>query len=96
MDLLQALNELPNLVADYKKVAAQLAEAQKELAALKEDRYVSWDWIAQYFDISKTTAHLMLAEEKMFVHGRQIKRFRKSAIIRFAERNSIKVKDVHV
>lgn len=94
MDLLQALSELPNLVADYKKVAAQLAQTQKELAALKDDQYVGWDWICQYFGVSKSTAMLMLSEEKLFVHGRQIKRFRKAAILKFAERNSIKLKDI--
>jgi len=36
----------------------------------------------------------MLADEKVFVYGRQIKRFKKSAILRFAERNSIKVSQV--
>ncbi|UHG93209.1 helix-turn-helix domain-containing protein [Spirosoma oryzicola] len=87
----EALAELPKLVEDYKRVATELKECQQELATLKDDQYVTWEWICQYFDISKSTAMLMLADEKLFVHGRQIKRFKKSAIIKFAERNSIKV-----
>ncbi|WP_338876938.1 hypothetical protein WBJ53_14880 [Spirosoma sp. SC4-14] len=90
----EALAELPQLIADYKRVAAELQECQKELAALKDDQYVTWEWICQYFDISKSTAMLMLADEKLFVHGRQIKRFKKSTILRFAERHSIKVKQL--
>ncbi|GAB3780644.1 hypothetical protein GCM10028818_33200 [Spirosoma horti] len=94
MDLLQAFTELPNLVADYKKVAAELAATQRELAALKEDKYVNWEWICEYFGVTKKTGYMMLANEKVFVHGRKIKRFKKSDILRFAERNSIKLKEI--
>ena len=73
-----------------------LGELRRELAALKDDQYVTWDWICQYFDVTRPTAMAMLANEKLFVYGRQVKRFKKSAILKFAERNSIKVKDLQV
>lgn len=94
MDPFQALSELPNFIEEYKRVATKLAEVEKELAALKEDQYVTWDWICTYFDVTKATAMQMLADEKLFVYGQQIKRFKRSAILKFAERNSIKLKEV--
>lgn len=94
MDPFQALTKLPEIVANYERIAAELAETRRELAALKDDQYVTWDWICAYFDVTRPTAMAMLAEEKLFVYGRQVKRFKKSVILRFAERNSIKAKDV--
>ena len=94
MDPFQALCELPRLIEEYKKTAAELAEVKRELEALKEDRYVTWEWVCDYFDITKRTAFLMLSEEKAFVHGNQIKRLKKSVVTRFAERNSIKIKEL--
>ncbi|GAB4052479.1 hypothetical protein [Spirosoma litoris] len=96
MDPFQALTELPKLIEDYKRVSAELAQAQRELAALKDNQYVTWDWVCNFFGIDLKTAKLMLADEKLFVHNRQIKRFPKAAILSFAERNSVKVKDVYV
>jgi hypothetical protein len=92
--LLKALSELPQLVADYKRVAADLAEAQKQLAALKDDQYVSWEWVCAYFGITKPTAVAMLQDEKIFAYGQKVKRLKKSMVLAFAERNSIKVKEV--
>lgn len=94
MDPFQALAKLPQLIADYERVAHQLAETQKQLAAQQDDEFVTWDWICDHFKVTRPTAMAMLAEEKLFVYGRQIKRFKKSAILRFAERNSIKLKDL--
>jgi len=92
---IQALIDLPNLIADYHKAMAELAEARKDLEAQKDDKYVSLDWVCRYFNVSKKTALIMLADEKMFVHGRHIKRFKRSDILRFAERHKINVKDIH-
>lgn len=91
MDPFQALCEIPKLVEEYKRIATQLEATERELEALKNDQYVTWEWVCQFFDVTKPTAMAMLADEKVFVYGRQIKRFKKSAILRFAERNSIKV-----
>lgn len=87
-------SQLKELIERYEKATQRLIEAERELAALKEDKYVTWEWICDYFGVTRPTAMLMLAEEKLFVHGQQIKRFKKSQIIRFAERNSIKVKNI--
>lgn len=94
MDPFQALAELPKLIEDYKQAATKLAQTQKELASLKDDQYVSWEWVCQYFGITKPTAVAMLSEEKVFAYGQKIKRLRKSSILQFAERNSIKVKNL--
>ena len=94
MDPFQALCELPKLIDDYKRVAAELAEAQRELATLKDDQYVTWEWVCQFFSVTKPTAVAMLAEEKLFVYGQKVKRLKKSAVLKFAERNSIKVKQM--
>ena len=94
MDLLQALADIPKLIEDYKLVMNRLIQADKELAALKEDRYVGWDWICQYLGVTKPTAMQMLADEKMLVHGRQVKRILRSKVIRFAEKHSVRVRDV--
>ena len=94
MDLLQALADIPKLIEDYKVVMNRLIQADKELAALKEDRYVGWDWICQYLGVTKPTAMQMLADEKMLVHGRQVKRILRSKVIRFAEKHSVRVRDV--
>jgi hypothetical protein len=94
MDPFQALAEMPKLVADYQKTAQQLIETQRELAALKDDKLVGWDWVCEYFGVTKPTAMLMLENEKIFCYGRQVKRFKKSDIVRFAERHTIKVKDL--
>ncbi|MBC3785748.1 helix-turn-helix domain-containing protein [Spirosoma utsteinense] len=94
MDPFQALAELPKMVADHQKTTAQLIEAQRELSALKEDKLVTWDWVCAYFGVTKNTAVAMLENEKVFCYGRQVKRFRKADIIRFAERHTIKVKDL--
>ncbi|WP_420151805.1 hypothetical protein [Spirosoma sp.] len=86
--------QLKELIDRYEEAVSRLIEADKELAALKEDKYVTWDWICEYFGITKATAVDMLVEEKLFVYGQQIKRFKKSAVINFAERNSIKVQNI--
>lgn len=84
--------QLQNIIDKYVAATNRLIEAEKELAVLKDDQYVNWNWIYQYFDVTRPTA--MLAEEEIFVYGRQVKRFRKSVILKFAERNSIKAKNV--
>lgn len=96
MDPFQALCELPNLIDEYKKTAAELAEVKRELELLKSDKFVTWEWVCDYFGITKRTAFLMLSEEKIFVHGHQLKRVKKSTVLRFAEKNSIKVKEISV
>ncbi|UFH55503.1 hypothetical protein [Spirosoma sp. KNUC1025] len=94
MDPFQALCELPKLVEEYKRVAAELIEVKRELEALKNDKYVTWEWICEYFGVTKPTAVAMLADEKVFVFNQKVKRLKKSAVIKFAERNSLKVKEV--
>lgn len=78
----------------YEEVTAELIAVKRELAAREDDQYVTWEWVTEYFGIDRKTARLMLAEEKLFVYGRQIKRFKKSEILRFAQRNSVKLKDI--
>lgn len=94
MDPFQALCELPKLIEDYKRVTAELIEAKRELASLKDDGYVSWKWVCTYFNMDEKTARSMLAEEKILVHNSKIKKFKKSDLMRFAERHSVKVKDL--
>ncbi|UFH55502.1 hypothetical protein [Spirosoma sp. KNUC1025] len=86
--------KVKEMIDRYEKATQRLIDAERELAALKDDKYVTWEWVCEYFGISRSTAALMLAEEKAFVYGRQIKRFKKSVIIRFAEKNSIQVKEI--
>ena len=95
MDLLQAFAQLPGLIERYEQATAKLAAAQKELEALKDDKYVTYEWVCEYFSLSKTTVAEMLQDEKVFTYGRKVKRFRKSAILAFAERHSLKVKDLN-
>jgi hypothetical protein len=78
---------------DFKATAQRLIESERELIALKEDKLVTWEWVCWYFDIDKKTARLMLMEENIVAYGRKVKRFKKSDIIRFAERHSLKVKN---
>lgn len=89
-----ALLELPKIVDDYKRVSAQLIQAQQELQSLKDDCYVSWKWACAYFNMDEKTARLMLADVPMLVHNKRVKKFKKSDLIRFAERHSVKVKDL--
>lgn len=88
----QALTLLPQLVADYQKTAADLMAAQRELQAIKEDRYVTYEWVCAFFGLDKKTVRQMLANERVFVHGKKVKRFLRSDIIRFAQAHSIEVK----
>ena len=94
MDLLQALSQIPALVEEFQRVASELIEAKRELETLKNDGYVSWKWACDYFDMDEKTARKMLADEKMLVHNSKIKKFRKSDLIRFAERHSVRVRDL--
>ncbi|UFH54692.1 hypothetical protein [Spirosoma sp. KNUC1025] len=86
--------QLKEIIDRYETAAVQLIEAQKELAALKDDKYVTWEWICDYFGVTKPTAVAMLSHEKVFVFGQKVKRLKRSAVLRFAERNSIRVKDI--
>lgn len=104
MDLLQALSELPKLVEDYKRVSAELADAQRELAAVHSDKYVSIKWIAQHWDVSDDTAHDMLkalstgrkgqTEIKVLTYGSKVVRYRKSDIEKITEANLLPLKDM--
>jgi len=60
MDLLQALNELPNLMADYKATASRLIEAERELALLKTEKYVPLQWVADLWSVEPKTARQMI------------------------------------
>ena len=53
MDLLQALSALPSLVEDHRKIAADLLEAQRQLA--KSDRPMTYDEAAEYLSVSVST-----------------------------------------
>ena len=86
--------QVEELISRYELATARLIEAEKELEALKQDQYVNYDWVCAFFGISKATAMVMLENEKHFVYGQQIKRFKRSALIKFAEKNSIKVCEV--
>lgn len=94
MDPFQVLAQLPAFFAKYEEVTAELIAVKRELAAREEEQYVTWEWVCEFFGIDRKTARLMLQNEKLFVYGRQIKRFKKSEILRFAERNSVKLKDI--
>jgi hypothetical protein len=94
MDPFQALTLLPSLVDRLEKMTAELIEAKRELAALREDGYVGWDWVCQYLNVTYKTARQMLADEKILVHGKYVKKFRRSDIVRFAERHSVKLKSL--
>lgn len=84
-----AAQQVEELIRRYEDVTNRLIEAEKELASLKDDRYVTWEWVCEFFSVTKPTAEAMLANEKLFVYGRKVKRLKKSAILKFAERNSI-------
>ena len=94
MDLLQALAEIPNLIERYQQATAKLEAAQKELERQKNDKYVTYEWVCDFFGLDRKTVNRMLQDEQVFAYGRQIKRFRRSAILAFAERHSLKVKDL--
>lgn len=39
-----------------------LITAERELAAIKEDRYVIWEWVCEYLGVTKPTAYAMLQD----------------------------------
>ncbi|GAB3026465.1 hypothetical protein [Spirosoma pulveris] len=53
MDPFQALLKLPQLIEDYERVSQELAQTKKELADMEDDRYVTWEWICEYFQITR-------------------------------------------
>ena len=78
----------------FEKAAKELADCQRQLHELKEDKLVTWEWVCWYFDINVKTARLMLQDENIVAYGRRVKRFKRSDMIRFAERHSLKVKNL--
>ncbi len=89
-----AAKEVETLISRYEQATSRLIAAERELALFKEDQYVSWDWVCWYLDVERKAARMMLQEEKLLVYGRKIKKFRRSDVVRFAERHRIKVKDI--
>lgn len=99
-----ALLLLPQLIEDYKAVASQLADTQRELEALKTDKYVSIDWVAGYWDVNSSTARDMIqslssgrknvAAIKALTYGNRIVRYKRSDIERISEANLVLVKDM--
>ncbi|UFH52519.1 hypothetical protein [Spirosoma sp. KNUC1025] len=87
-------DEVRALLSEFKNTVAELIAAKRELETYKNDKYVGWDWVCQYLDVERKAARMMLQNEKILVYGRKIKKFRRSDIIRFAERHQVKVKDI--
>lgn len=86
--------QLEKLIRRLEAATARLIEADKELASLKDDQYVTWEWVCWYLNVDQPKAIRMLAEEAMYVFDGTLMRFMKADIIRFAKRHKTQVKEL--
>ncbi len=105
MNPFDALSHMPELVADYKATAQRLIEAEREITALKTDKYVSLEWVAEYWSVETKTARQMLqhltagragktSSIKTLSYGPKIVRYRRRDIEAITEANLVPLSDM--
>lgn len=104
MDPFQALSEIPNLVADYKATVNRLIEVEKELSALKADKFVPLQWVADLWSVEPKTARQMIQvlagspkskeQVKVLSYGAGVVRYRRADIERITESSLVSLRDM--
>ncbi|GAB3780641.1 hypothetical protein GCM10028818_33190 [Spirosoma horti] len=95
--------QVKELIDRYELVTARLVEADRELQALRSEKFVGIDWIASLWSVDPDTARKMIQvlatgpnrmNIKVLSFGPKIVRYRKSDIQRLTDSNLVQLKDM--
>lgn len=92
------------ILSDFKNISERNRETERELAALKADKYVSIEWVAELWSVTTDTARDMIQvlakgrknqpDIKVLSYGPKVVRYRRSDIERITSENLVALKDM--